>query len=93
MAGGNFMLTDGFWAFIAPVSTPGAPALRIWLTSTNTAIVTWPAPSTGSTLQHNPDVATPNWSEVTNAVNRVGSENQVIVMRPLRPQFYRLTGQ
>jgi hypothetical protein len=46
MKGGNFSLTGGFWSLFA-VQTPGAPLLTIRLTTTNTAIVSWPSPSTG----------------------------------------------
>ena len=37
MTGGTFSLTGGFWALFA-VQTPGAPTLRIFLTTTNTAV-------------------------------------------------------
>jgi hypothetical protein len=93
MAGGSYALTDGFWAFIAAVSTPGAPTLRIWLTITNTAILTWPATSTGFSLQHKLGFGSANWTDVTNTMHIVGSENQVIVMRPLEAEFYRLAHQ
>src|SRR3954453_3136086 len=46
MTGGNYSVTGGFWSLFA-VQTPGAPLLRIFLTTTNTAVVAWPAPSTG----------------------------------------------
>src|SRR5882762_3251591 len=53
MSGGNFTLDGGFWGIIAAVQTPGSPLLRIVLTTTNTAVVAWPAPSTGFALQQN----------------------------------------
>ena len=93
MAGGSYVITGGFWAFLAAAPTLGGPTLRIGLTGTNTMVVTWPAPSTGFTLQHNSELASGNWSEVTNTVNMVGNENQVIVMRPVRTEFYRLGRQ
>src|SRR2546430_10476182 len=52
LAGGNFSLTGGFWSLFA-VQTPGAPLLTIKLTPTNTALVSWPSPSTGFALQQN----------------------------------------
>src|SRR4051794_17923273 len=46
MSGGTYSLTGGFWSLFA-VQTAGAPALRIFLTATNTAVVAWPGPSAG----------------------------------------------
>src|SRR5258706_1821785 len=46
MTGGNYSLTGGFWSLFA-VQTPGAPALSIKLTATNTAMVSWASPATG----------------------------------------------
>src|SRR6266705_5521518 len=47
MSGGNYTLDGGFWGIIAAVQTVGAPLLTISRTSTNTALVSWPSPSTG----------------------------------------------
>src|SRR5437867_12588337 len=55
MSGGNFTLDGGFWGLIAAVQTPGAPALRVVRTTTNTVLIAWPAPSTGFSLQQNPN--------------------------------------
>jgi hypothetical protein len=89
MTGGNYALVGGFWALYA-VQTPGAPLLRIFLTTTNTAVVAWPYPSTGFTLQVNTNLATTNWSAAGGTVNVVGSENQVMVSPPIGNRFYRL---
>src|SRR6266581_9809772 len=53
MSGGNYSLTGGFWSLLSVVQTPGAPLLTITLTSTNTAVVSWPYPSPGFALQEN----------------------------------------
>jgi hypothetical protein len=90
MAGGNFTLDGGFWGIIAAVQSPGAPLLRVVRTSTNTVVVAWPAPSTGFSLQENSDLKTTAWSGITNTVNVIGSENQIIVAPPLGNRFYRL---
>src|SRR5712664_3138902 len=50
MIGGSYSLTGGFWSLYA-IQTAGAPALRIFLTTTNTAVVLWPSPSTGWHVQ------------------------------------------
>jgi hypothetical protein len=89
MTGGNYSVTGGFWSLFA-VQTPGAPVLRIFLTQTNTAVVAWPAPSTGFLLQQNTNLATTNWVTVTNIPIVVGSENHVIVNPPTGNRFYRL---
>src|SRR5947208_12407277 len=46
MSGGNYSLTGGFWSLFA-VQMPGAPLLSIALTTTNSALVSWPSSSTG----------------------------------------------
>jgi hypothetical protein len=89
MSGGNYSLTGGFWSLYA-VQTPGAPSLRIFLTATNTAVVAWPYPSTGFTLQSNTNLSTANWSSAGGTTNVVGSEYQLIVSPPVGNQFYRL---
>jgi len=90
MSGGNFTLDGGFWGMIGAVQIPGAPLLRVLLTSTNTVLVAWPAPSTGFSLQQNMNLNTTVWAGVTNTVNVVGSENQIIVAPPAGNRFYRL---
>ena len=90
MAGGNFSLDGGFWGIIAAVQTPGAPTLRVVLSSTNTVIVAWPAPSTSFNLQQNAAVGTTNWTSVTNFQYTVGGEYQVIISPPTGNRFYRL---
>jgi hypothetical protein len=89
MTGGNYSLTGGFWSLLSVVQTAGSPTLRIFLTATNTAVVAWPAPSTGFTLQVNTNLGGANWVS-TGTVNVVGSENQVIVAPPVGTQFFRL---
>ena len=92
MSGGNFTLEGGFWAIVAAVQTPGAPALRVVRTTTNTVVIAWPDPSTGFSLQENSGVNNgPGWASVTNAPPIVvGSEKQVIISSPLGNRFYRL---
>ena len=89
LTGGNYLVTGGFWSFLA-VQTPGSPLLRVFLTATNTAVVAWPAPSTGFHLQQTADIGAPNWAGVTNTVNVVGGENLVIISPPTGNRFYRL---
>lgn len=89
MTGGNFSLTGGFWALYA-VQTVGAPTLSIKLTTTNTAQVYWPSPSTGFSLQVNTNVATTNWATPAETVQDNGTIKFIIVNPPAGNRFYRL---
>jgi len=90
MSGGNFTIDGGFWGIIGAIQSPGSPLLRVLLTSTNTVVVAWPAASTGFSLQQNTNLNATLWAGVTNTVNVVGSENQIIVAPPVGNRFYRL---
>jgi hypothetical protein len=89
MTGGNFSLTGGFWALYA-LQTPGAPTLNIKLTTTNTAQVYWPSPSTGWNLQVNTNLATTNWAAPAESVTDNGTVKYIIVNPPTGNRFYRL---
>jgi hypothetical protein len=89
MTGGNFSLTGGFWSLFA-VQTPGAPLLTIRLAPTNTAIVSWPSPSTGFTLQQNGDLNAPTWVAAPQNVTDNGTNKFIIVNPPTGNRFYRL---
>jgi hypothetical protein len=89
MTGGNYSVTGGFWSLFA-VQTPGAPLLRISLTKTNTAIVSWPSPSTGYNLQANANLATTNWIAPAETVIDDGTNKYIIVNPPAGKRFYRL---
>jgi hypothetical protein len=89
MTGGNFSVTGGFWSLFA-VQTPGAPVLSILLTSTNSAMVYWPSPSTGFNLQQHTNLATTNWVAVSQTVSNNGTINFIIVNPPAGNRYYRL---
>ena len=89
LTGGNYSLTGGFWALYA-VQTPGAPVLSIKLTTTNTAQVYWPSPSTGFNLQVNTNLATTNWITPAESVTDNGTIKFIIVNPPTGNRFYRL---
>jgi len=91
MTGGNFSLTGGFWSLLSVVQTPGAPSLNITLTATNTALISWPSPSTDFVLQQNTNsVASVNWSNVTVTIQDDGTTRTLIVNPPTGNRFYRL---
>lgn len=90
MTGGNFSVTGGFWSYLSVVQTTGSPTLKISLTTTNTAIVSWPSPSTGFALQQNSSLGTTNWVAVSEAVTDNGTNRFIIVNPPAGNRFYRL---
>jgi hypothetical protein len=91
MTGGNFSLVGGFWSLFA-VPMPGAPFLTIHLTTTNTAVVSWPSPSTGFTLQQNTNLNTTDWVAAPQTVTDNGTNKYIIVNPPTGHRFYRLRG-
>lgn len=90
MTGGNYTLTGGFWSLLAVVQTPGAPVLSIFRTSTNTALVSWPFPSTDFRLMQNTDLSTANWSSPSETVSSNGTNKFIIVNPLVGKRFYRL---
>jgi len=91
MSGGNYSVTGGFWSLLSVVQTPGAPVLAIFLTTTNTAVVYWPSPSTGFGLQLNTNLAGTNWTAPAEGVNDNGTFRYIIVNPPTGNRFYRLS--
>jgi len=90
MTNGPYSLTGGFWALYA-VQTPGGPLLTITLTSPNTAMVWWPSPSTGFTLQQNTNLNTTNWVTSSESVTDDGTNKFIVVNPPSGRRFYRLS--
>jgi len=91
MTGGNYSLTGGFWSLLSVVQTPGAPALTITRTPTNTVAVSWPSPATGWVLQQNTNsVASVNWSNAPGTIQDDGTTKVLIVNPPTGNRFYRL---
>ena len=86
MTGGNYALTGGFWSLISVVQTPGAPLLAITYAG-NQAVVSWPVPSSGWTLQTNNNLATPAWGNYAGPV----VNNSVTNAPPKGNLFFRLT--
>jgi len=86
---GPYSLTSGFWSLYA-LQTPGAPTLTIRLTTTNTAQVSWPSPSTGWSLQANTNIAGSNWVTPAESVNDNGTLRFILVNPPAGSRFYRL---
>jgi hypothetical protein len=87
MTGNGYSLVGGFWSLYA-VQTPGAPLLTI-TRSGNSVKVSGPYPSTGWTLQQNPNLATTSWSGSSGIAND-GTNNFIIVAPPTGNLFFRL---
>jgi hypothetical protein len=90
LIGGSYSVMGGFWALYS-VQTAGAPKLRIFLTATNTAIVSWPSPSTGWKLQQIPNLSTGTWVIPGETINDNGSDKFIVVKPPVGNRFYRLS--
>jgi hypothetical protein len=93
-SGGNYSLAGGFWSLFSAVQTPGAPLLAITITTTNTAMISWPSPSTDFVLQQNTNsVASVNWSNVLTTPTDNGTTKTVIVNPATGNRFFRLKSQ
>ena len=88
-AGGDVTNGVGLQA-VFYVNLPASPLLSIRPTSTNAVVISWPAPSTGFSLQQNSNLNPANWVNVTNTPVVANGLNQVIVSAPAGRQFYRL---
>jgi len=65
------------------------PALSVTL-SGNTALISWPASSTGFGLQENPDLSSKNWTDLTSTPTLTNQQNQISVSTLNGARFYRL---
>ena len=68
----------------------GGPVMSIRLTNGNQAVIAWPYPSTGASLQQNLTIGSTNWTAVTNSPVQAGSQWQVTLTPRLGTMFYRL---
>ena len=70
------------------------PLLRILLTSTNSAAISWLSPATGFTLQQNASgIAAENWSNVVDSIQHDGTNFTFLVSPLTGSKFYRLWRQ
>ncbi len=89
MTGGNFSLVGGFWSLSA-VQTPDGPLLTIRLTTTNTALVLWPSPSTGFLLLQSTDLTATGWATVPETVTDNGVNKSISANPAVGNRVYRL---
>jgi hypothetical protein len=85
--------TDGTNDFTGTflLTVSAVPKLSIVLTSTNTAVVSWPSPSSGFKLQQTTNSASlGDWSDITSGIADNGTTKSFLVNPPAGNQFYRL---
>ena len=85
---GTFSATNRFTVNVETAVIP--VSLSVTLTPTNTALLRWPAPSSGWTLHQKGTLQNANWVVTTNPVNVVGGQNEVIVSPATGTRFFRL---
>lgn len=94
MSGGNFTLQGGFWSGFVVVQTPGAPWLSILRTTTNTVVVSWPAPAEGWVLERTNALtaASIGWPQVPPPYQTQGDKISVTFTNgpTVGTQFFRL---
>ena len=71
----------------------GMLQLSVFLTTTNTAVVSWPSAATGWSLQQNANLTSTNWTTPTENVNDDGTNKYIIVTAAGGNTFYRLYHQ
>lgn len=88
--------TSGNWRFgnltFTGYSNVPEPSLLSITQAGNSAIVSWPYPSTGYVLQTNENLATTNWGNFTGSVttNVAGTSNRVTITPSAGTLFFRL---
>ena len=89
MSGADFRITGGFWSVLGVIQVSGAPFLSI-SRSNASVVISWPAPSSGFSLEENANLNTANWTSVAIPPVTVGAEQRVVVAAPSGNRFYRL---
>ncbi len=87
-------LSPGAWlmqlAAFKP-APPRSPVLQIALTQSNAIVASWVAEVSGFALQSAASLAPTGWQTMTNAVNYVDGQFEVVLPASATVQFYRLT--
>jgi hypothetical protein len=88
------LFADAAWldqiSLIATNLGSQSPVLSIATTTTNTVLVSWPAPATAFVLQQTPTLSPVNWLDATNPVATVNGWSEVVIPPALPGTFYRL---
>jgi hypothetical protein len=86
---GTFQLVAGFYGVVAVTPQEGGPRLRI-ATTAREVIVAWPSTARGYQLQEAADLTKPAWTDVRQAAQLVGSEDQVRLPWQVGNRYFRL---
>ena len=86
---GDYVIEGGFWSGIEAAQEP-APWLTIERLSPTSALLSWPAPSTGFVLQECLSLGQSAWANVPVTPQVVNGRNQVVVTTLAGQRFYRL---
>jgi hypothetical protein len=81
---------DGLRVYGATFAGP-ALVLHVSTTTSNSVLISWPAPATGFTLKQNLNLSTTNWTLVTNVPVTNGSSQQIAISPLSGKNFYRLS--
>jgi hypothetical protein len=80
--------TDGLRIY--SLGFPATPPLGIAITTTNTALLSWPAPSPAFVVQRNADLGAGSWVDVSNSQTVVAGRNEVVLPLAAGSRFYHL---
>jgi hypothetical protein len=86
----NFLFWGPNFSFQIYTGAIVIPSLKIILSNFNTAVLTWPAPSTGFVLQRSQLLTPGNWTVVTNVPSVVTGTNRVTLSPVTNNAFFRL---
>ena len=93
-AGADFRIArsggGSFYLDLIQVISPQPPPLLRARLSGSTVVISWPASTVGFTLQSENGLFPANWSDVTNTVVVVGSDNTVTDSLPNANKFFRM---
>lgn len=88
--GSNGFLLGPNFSYQVQTTPITRPLLKMSRNNASTAVVAWPAPSSGFVLMQAPSLTATNWTLATNAVTVVNTTNQVVVSPLTSNRFYRL---
>jgi hypothetical protein len=89
MTGGTFSLHGGFWS-VTILKSVDAPPLKVFLTASNTAVLSWPALASEFVLQQSSNLSLSNWIAAPQLPGDNGTNRFIIVTPQPGNRFYRL---
>jgi hypothetical protein len=77
--------------YVSPPLPPPSPALAVFLTRTNTAVVFWPSSATAWSLQQNTNLSAGSWNVPPETIQDDGTNKFIVATPPLDKRFFRLS--